>query len=94
MADSNTQADWASGIETGDDVDCLVVKHAPFGVFVTVGEKLEGIIERIQMERDGYETPREYPPVGATISGRVIGFREWSHQVEICLHPKKSGQES
>lgn len=85
--------DWTSGIKAGDMIACRVVKHAPFGVFVSVAEKLDGIIERIQMERDGYETPREYPPVGATINGRVIGFRHWSHQIEVGLPPKSSDQE-
>ena len=93
MAEAVSSGDWTSGIKIGDIVTCEVVKHAPFGVFVCVSEKLDGIIERIQMERDGYKTPNEFPPVGSTVRGEVIGFREWSHQVEVALPPKSVGQE-
>lgn len=79
---------WAPGVGIGDVVECRVEKHAIFGVFVSVDEKIDGIVERIQMEQVGYDTPRDYPPVGSVIKGRVLGFRDWSHQVEIGLFPK------
>jgi len=81
---------WHSGIEIGDAVDCRVVEHAPFGVFVSVGNKVDGIIERIQMERDGYATPGDYPAVGQIVRGRVLGFRHYCHQIEVAL-PQKTG---
>ncbi len=91
MADD--QVAWRAGIKAGELVNCRVIRHVPFGFFVALDESREGIVERIQMERDGYKTPDEYPSVGSAIEGIVLGFRDWSQQVEVGLPTKLEQQE-
>jgi len=86
------KVDWRAGIKLGDLVNCRVIRHMPFGFFVTIDESQEGIVERIQMERQGYKTPEEYPSVGSVIDGIVLGFRDWSHQIEVGLPTKRERQ--
>ncbi len=70
----------------GNVINCEVVQHAPFGVLVVIDdEETSGILERIRMEQDGFNTPDDYPPVGTKISAKVLGIRDWSNQVELAL---------
>ncbi len=75
-----------AGFAVGSVIKCKVIEHAPFGVLVAIGDKLtSGIVERIRMEQDGFNTPDDYPPVGSTVNATVLGIREWSNQVELAL---------
>lgn len=71
----------------GTEVDAIVTAEQPFGLLLDIGG-CPGILERIQMERAGYRTPNEYPPVGSHITCTVLGFREWSQQIEVGLTRK------
>jgi len=84
-------------LEVGTSVDCEVVQHAPFGVFVTVGtNRISGIIERVRMNQDGFRTPDDFPPIGSVVRATVLGFRDWNNQVELALVRKEAvdGQDS
>jgi ribosomal protein S1 len=73
----------------GDVVSCIVKAHHPFGVLVSLEHiPLGGVIERIRMDTDGFQTPDEYPPIGSVINAIVVGFRDYSRQVELAM-PKK-----
>ena len=78
-------------IKVGTTVDCCIVQHAPFGVLVTLGTSgLIGIIERVRMHQDGFRTPDDFPPIGSQAKATVLGFRDWSKQIELALKKKDS----
>ena len=96
----NNPEEWKNAkteLEVGTSVDCEVVQHAPFGVFVTVGtNRISGIIERVRMNQDGFQTPEDFPPIGSVVKATVLGFRDWNNQVELALAKREStdGQDS
>lgn len=71
----------------GSSVEAVVTAHKPLGMLVDICG-FWGVVERIAMERDGFRTPAEYPPVGAHVACMVLGFREWCRQFELGLRPK------
>ena len=78
-----------ASMTVGETVSCIVKEHHPFGVLVSLERtNLNGVIERIRMRADGYQTPDEYPPIGSVIDAIVLGFRDVSRQVELVL-PRK-----
>lgn len=78
-----------SELAIGDSVLCLVDQHRPFGLIVMIESfPIWGVVERIRMEADGYRTPTEYPPAGASVNAVVLGFRDYSQQVELAMPPK------
>lgn len=77
----------------GDTVACVIKEHRPFGILVSLGQlPFGGVIERIRMDADGYHTPDEYPAIGSVINATVLGYRDYSQQVELAM-PRK-GTES
>ena len=73
----------------GEKVDCVVIRHEPFGLFVTIGNTTAiGLIERVRMIQDGYNPPADYPPIGSQITATVLGFRDYSQQIELAMPQK------
>ena len=75
----------------GSIVDCLVITHRPFGVFVHItGSSIVGLIERICMNHGTPAAPIDYPQIGSHVRAVVLGFRDWSHQAELALLERDS----
>jgi ribosomal protein S1 len=84
--DANLWDQAKATIAIGDKVSCTVTGHYPFGVLVSLEcLPLWGVIERIGMGKAGFRTPEEYPPVGSVIEAAVLGFRDYSRQIELVL---------
>jgi hypothetical protein len=76
-------------VASGTVVNCVVVRHELFGLFATIeNETAIGLIERIRMNQDGYNTPIDYPSVGSHITATALGFRDHSQQVELAMSRK------
>lgn len=76
-------------LSAGDIVTCTVTHHEPFGMFVAIeNESALGLIERVRMIQDGYNAPTDYPPIGSQLKASVLGFRDYSRQVELAM-PRK-----
>lgn len=92
---TNSIEEWnrtKSHLAIGAIVNCVVVRHELFGLFVTIeNESAIGLIERVRMIQDGYNTPLDYPPIGSHFAATVLGFRDHSQQVELAM-PKKSNK--
>jgi ribosomal protein S1 len=83
--------DWVKVKKTmpiGTMVDAVITSHKPFGLLVSIDDSACGVIERLRMERDGYQTPKDYPAVGERVRCEVLGFRDWSKQVEVSMPSK------
>ena len=69
---------------SGDTVVAQIVEKKPFGLLVMIDHDVPGVIERIGLFDNGYESLDEFT-VGSTVEANIIGFRDWSEQVELQL---------
>ena len=75
-----------ASLSVGESVKCIVKRHHLFGILVAIGDPpLTGLIERSRMSTDGFQAPSEYPPLGCIVVVTVLGFRDYSQQVELAL---------
>ncbi len=81
MVDSNWESSKAT-VSIGDLVRVQVTERKPFGLLVAF-DGHAGVIERIGLTKDGYSLD-EFE-VGSTTDATVIGFRDWSKQIELRL---------
>lgn len=63
--------------------------HAPFGIFVDMGdEKVRGIIQITDFVDTGEMTPEMYPDIGSPIGAVVVGYTEDErNQVWLSVKP-------
>ena len=70
-------------LHEGDLVEGTVTSVAPFGIFVDVGEGVEGLVHTSKM-------PRQRPTgpdldVGSPVTVRVLSIEEWRHRIALRL---------
>jgi ribosomal protein S1 len=64
--------------------------HAPFGVFLNLGEPVvKGLIKIPDFLDEGVMQVEMYPAIGATVGAIVVGYNE-SNQREVYLSAKPS----
>jgi ribosomal protein S1 len=64
--------------------------HAPFGVFIDLGESaVKGLIKIPDFLDEGVMTEAMYPEIGATIGAVVVGYNERNYS-EVYLSAKPS----
>lgn len=79
-----------SKYKLGQFVQGKVEYHAPFGVFVDIGESLvKGLIKIPDFLDEGEMTQQMYPEIGTTIGSVVVGYNE-SNCREVYLSAKPS----
>jgi small subunit ribosomal protein S1 len=71
-------------LREGDLVEGTVTNVAPFGVFVDVGEGVEGLAHTSEIPdpiaaRAGLET-------GSPVTVRVLSVDQWQHRIALRLH--------
>jgi ribosomal protein S1 len=72
----------------GHRVRGVVTRHFPFGVFVDLDDPAAtGLIQIVDFRDQGRMTPDQYPPVGATVEGVVLGHRGSNKQVILSTKP-------
>ncbi|BAY33035.1 hypothetical protein NIES2107_49300 [Nostoc carneum NIES-2107] len=66
-----------------------VEHHAPFGIFVDLGEEnLKGIVQITDFVDTGVMTPEMYPDIGSPIGAVVLGYTEDErNQVWLSVKP-------
>ncbi|MBC6477522.1 MAG: RNA-binding protein [Hormoscilla sp. GM7CHS1pb] len=75
--DSNSWQQIKSKYELGGFVQGKVEFHAPFGVFVDIGESLvKGLIKIPDFLDSGEMSEEMYPEIGTTIGAVVVGYNE------------------
>jgi ribosomal protein S1 len=79
-----------SKYQLGQFVQGKVEYHAPFGVFVDLGEdSVKGLIKVPDFLDEGRMSQEMYPELGTTIGAIVVGYNE-SNGNEIYLNAKPS----
>jgi small subunit ribosomal protein S1 len=76
---------WAQVVGTlheGDVVEVIVTSTAPFGVFVDVGQGVEGLVHNSEIPGDAAQLNLE---AGAPVTVRVLGINDWEKQISLRL---------
>ncbi len=88
--DSKSWDQVKSKYKLGQFVQGKVEYHAPFGVFVDIGESsVKGLIKIPDFLDEGEMTQQMYPEIGMTIGSVVVGYNE-SNCREVYLNAKPS----
>lgn len=64
-------------------LEVKVVHRAVFGVFVRLYNGALGQIEAPELSADKSLKPEDFPEVGATITAKVLGYRDSNQQVVL-----------
>lgn len=73
----------------GELIHGKVEHHAPFGIFVDIGdETVRGIVQITDFVDTGDMTPEMYPDIGSPIGAVVVGYTEDDrNQVWLSVKP-------
>jgi ribosomal protein S1 len=67
-----------------------VLRHAPYGIFLDIGEMgVKGLVRIPDFLDEGSMSEEMYPEVGSQVTGVVIGYNE-ANKYEVCLNAKPS----
>lgn len=76
----------------GAVVTGTVTRHAPFGVFVDLGDPdCYGLVERPEFLDAGRMTEDQYPPVGSAVRVLVLAHTDRDHRVWLTMRPSLLG---
>ncbi len=88
--DSKSWEQIKSKYKLGQFVQGKVEHHAPFGVFVDIGEpSVKGLIKIPDFLDEGEMSEEMYPEVGTFIGAIIVGYNE-SNSCEVYLNAKPS----
>jgi ribosomal protein S1 len=78
-----------SKYKLGQFIQGKVEHHAPFGVFINIGEpNIKGLIKIPDFLDEGVIKPNMYPEIGAVIGAIVVGYNEVNcSQVYLSAKP-------
>lgn len=73
----------------GELIEGKVEYHAPFGIFIDIGDQnVRGIIQITDFVDTGDMTPQMYPDIGSSIEAVVVGYTEDDRkQVWLSMKP-------
>jgi ribosomal protein S1 len=73
----------------GELIHGTVEYHAPFGIFVDLGDgRIRGIVQITDFVESGDMTPEMYPDIGSPIGAVVVGYTEDDrYQVWLSVKP-------
>ena len=73
-------------LRIGTKVQGKVLRHAPFGIFVSLpGIPFDGLVQITDFKDTGRMTPNEYPALESTIDAVVLGFKETGNQIRLGM---------
>ena len=74
----------------GTKVRGNVLRHAPFGIFVSLpGIPFDGLVQITDFKDAGRMTSLEYPALESTIDAVVLGFKETGNQIWLGMKPSQ-----
>jgi ribosomal protein S1 len=78
-----------SNYRLGELIHGKVEHHAPFGIFVNIGnDMVRGIVQITDFVDSGDMTPEMYPDIGSPIGAVVVGYTEDErNQVWLSVKP-------
>jgi ribosomal protein S1 len=92
-----SQISWEQvkdSLPIGKNVRGKALRHAPFGIFVSLpGLPFEGLVQITDFKDLGPMSPLEYPALESTIDAVVLGFKETGNQIWLGMKPGQMRQE-
>ncbi len=77
-------------LRIGTKVRCKVLRHAPFGIFVSLPDiPFDGLVQITDFKDTERMTPNEYPALESTIDAVVLGFKETGNQIWLGVKPSQ-----
>jgi ribosomal protein S1 len=78
-----------SSYRLGELIHGEVEHHAPFGIFVNIGdETVRGLVQITDFVDSGDMTPEMYPDIGSPIGAVIVGYAEDErNQVWLSVKP-------
>jgi ribosomal protein S1 len=77
-------------LRIGMKVRGKVLRHAPFGIFVSLpGIPFDGLVQITDFKDTGRMTPSEYPALESMIDAVVLGFKESGNQIWLGIKPSQ-----
>jgi ribosomal protein S1 len=77
-------------LRIGTKVRGKVLRHAPFGIFVSLpGIPFDGLAQITDSKDTGRMTPNEYAALESTIDAVVLGFKETGNQIWLGMKPSQ-----
>ncbi|MBW4583089.1 MAG: RNA-binding protein [Tildeniella nuda ZEHNDER 1965/U140] len=78
-----------SNYRLGELIHGKVEHHAPFGIFVNIGDEVvRGLVQITDFADSGDMTPEMYPDVGLPIGAVIVGYTEDErHQIWLSVKP-------
>ena len=76
-----TQLDWEgicpycgelTWLAAGDTVSCRITRVSPFGIFVELGDEVQGMIHISELSHDTVRHPSEIVSQGETLQAKVL----------------------
>lgn len=95
MTNIQSWSEIKNSLKVGTKLTGVVVKHFPFGVFVSLPEiEFTGLVQITDFKDEGIMTPSEYPAVGSSVDVVVLGFKETGKQIWLGMKPSQLNQSS
>lgn len=83
-----TDTDWQrikQQLFVGATLEGVVLEHKPFGIFLDIGqEQILGLIQIVDFNSQGRMEQTQYPAIGAKISCKVLGYKEFGKQIWLA----------
>ncbi len=77
-------------LRIGTKVQGKVLRHAPFGILVSLpGIPFDGLVQITDFKDTGRMVPNEYPALNSTIDAVVLGFKETGNQIWLGMKPSQ-----
>lgn len=77
-------------LRVGERVQGVVTHLAPYGIFVSIpGIPFAGLVQITDFKDTGMMTPEEYPAIGSTVVGVVLGFKGIGQQIWLGMKPSQ-----
>ena len=71
--------------KVGDIVDCVVMRILPFGIFVEVAPKIEGLIHISEMSNKHIDKPSDIVSIGNGIKARITEIDTVNKQISLSM---------
>lgn len=73
-------------------VSCVVTRHEPYGFYVDLGERQDGVVTITSVADDSPPTPADFPPVGVRIEAVLLGHTDIGDQPRLSTRPSDIAQ--
>jgi len=80
---------------TGDIIQGMVVRHAPYGAWIEIDETTEGLLLIVNMtDEDRSLSESDFPPIGSSVSAIIVHSTIADGRPKVTLSTRESDMAS